>query len=86
MRLASKSGRVPAVAQPFLVGVAVLGDDRRDSVGVPDGEPEPGRRAVIEDVDGIVIEADHLGEAIDCLRDPVEGMAAARHVGPSEAR
>ena len=51
-----------------------------------DGEPEAGRRAVIEDIDGIAIEADDLGEAVDRLRDPVEGVAAVRHVGLAEAR
>ena len=49
-------------------------------------EPEAGRRAVVEDIDGVAIEADDLGEAVDRLRDPVEGMAAARHVGVAEAR
>ncbi len=51
-----------------------------------DGEPEAGRRAVVEHVDGVAIEADDLGEAVDRLRDPVEGVAAARHVGLAEAR
>jgi len=84
--LPTSPDRVPAVAQAFLVGVAVLGDDRRDPVWVLHGEPESGRRAVIEDIDGIAIEADHLRETLDRLRDPVEGMAAAGHVGLAEAR
>src|SRR6516162_7316148 len=48
--------------------------------------PEAGRRAVIEDVDGIAIEADDLGETVDRSRDLIEAMAAARHVGVAEAR
>jgi hypothetical protein len=39
------------------------------------GQAEPGRRAVIEDVDDIAIEADDLGEAVDLFRDSVEGAA-----------
>ncbi len=49
-------------------------------------EPEARRRAVVEDIDGIAIEADDFGEAVDQLGDPVEGVAAARHVGLAEAR
>src|SRR4029079_3317589 len=30
----------PAVAQPFLIGVAVLGDDGSDAIRMPKGEPE----------------------------------------------
>ena len=63
-----------------------MGDDRRDPVRMLHGEPESGRCAVIEDIDGIAIEADHLSEAIDRLRDPVERVAAPRHVGLSETR
>src|SRR5262249_6852136 len=50
------------------------------------GQTEPGRRAVIEDVDGIAIEADDLGEAVDRFRDLVEGEASTRQVGLAEAR
>ena len=51
-----------------------------------DGEPESGRRAIVEHVDGVAIEADDFGEAVDRLGDLVEGVAAARHVGVPEAR
>ena len=64
--------RVPALAQPFLIGVAVLRDDRGDPVGMLHREPEAGRRAVVEDIDGVAIEADDFGEAVDRSRDPVE--------------
>jgi hypothetical protein len=50
------------------------------------GEPEPGRRTVVEDIDRIAIETDHLGKVIDRRRDLVEGAAAARHVGLPEPR
>ena len=78
--------RLPAVAQALLVGVAVLGDDRGDPVRMPDGEPEPGRRAVVEHIDGVAVEADDLGEAVDRVRDPVERGALIRHIGVAEAR
>ena len=50
------------------------------------GEPKSGRRAVIEDIDGVAIEPDHVGEAIDRRGDPVERVVAVRHVGLSEPR
>jgi len=53
---------------------------------MPDGEPEPGRRAVIERVEGIATEADDLREAVDRVCDPLEGVLATRHIGVSEAR
>ena len=51
-----------------------------------DREPEPGRRAVIEHVDRIAIEADGLGEAIDRLGNPVERVAPIGHIRVAEAR
>jgi hypothetical protein len=47
--------RFPPVAQAFLVGVAILRDDRRDPIRVLHGQPEAGRRTVIEHVDGIAL-------------------------------
>src|ERR1700691_5302407 len=60
--------RVPAVAEPLHIGVAILGDDRSDPVRMPDGEPEPGWRAIVEHVDGVAIEPDYFGKAVDLLR------------------
>ena len=54
-----------------------------------DGEPKAGRRAVVEDIDGVAIEADDFGEAVDDVGDVVEGVgevAARRHVRLAEAR
>src|SRR5258706_7122831 len=56
---------VPAVAQPLLVGVAILRNDRGDAFRVAPRKAETGRRAVVEDVDREAIEADHFGKAID---------------------
>ena len=53
---------------------------------MPDGQAEAGRRAVIEHVEGVAVEADDVGEAVDRVGEPVEGAAAARHVGVAEAR
>lgn len=50
------------------------------------GEPESGRRTVVEDIDRIAIETDDFGEAIDRLGDLVEGAAAARHFGLPKPR
>ncbi len=80
---------IPAVAQPFLVGVAVLGDDCSETVRMPNGETEPHRRAVVEDVDREARETDHLGEAIDDVCDILERVSesiARRHVGLAKRR
>ena len=78
--------RIPAVAQALLIGVAVLGDDRRDPIRMLDREAEPGRRAVVEHVDRIAVEADRLGEAVDRLGNLVECIRLMRHVGIAKAR
>ena len=49
-------------------------------------EPKAGRRAVVENVDGVAIEADDFGEAVDGRGDLVEAMATLGHVGVAEAR
>ena len=74
--------RIPAVAQALLVGVAVLRDDRGDPLRMLDREPEPGRRAVVEHIDGVAVEADDLGEAVD--RRPRSGRTCAPLSGISE--
>ena len=51
-----------------------------------DREPEPGRRAIVEHVNGVAVEADRLGEAVDRLRDPGERIPLIRHIGVAEAR
>ena len=76
----------PAVAQALLVGVAVLRDDRSDPVRMLDREPEAGRRAVVEHIDGVAVEADGLGEAVDCLRDLVERVRLGRPIRIAEPR
>jgi len=51
-------------------------------------EPETGRRAVVEDINGEAIEADHFGEPLDHARDIVECVIecfARGHVGLAEA-
>ena len=42
-----------------------------------DGEPESRRRAIIEDIDRIAVEADDFGEAVDHVRDLVEACSRA---------
>src|SRR5262245_8087468 len=73
--------RVPAPAQPHLVGVAVLGDDRRDPLRVAHRETESHRRAVVEDVDGKADEPDHRREPVDDVGEVIEGVRELRPVG-----
>ena len=53
---------------------------------MPDGEPEAGRRAVVEHIERVAIDAGDLGEAVDRVGNPIEGAAAARQIGVAEAR
>src|SRR5271166_402751 len=78
--------RIPAVAEPFFVGIAVLRNDRGDPVRMLHRQAETGRRTVIEDIDGVAIETDHFGETIDDVSDPIEAMAAVGPVGIAKAR
>jgi len=64
--------RVPTVAQPFLIGVAVLGDDGGDAIRMPNGEAETHGCTVVEDVGREAAEASHVGEATDDVRDVIE--------------
>src|SRR4029450_2032046 len=41
---------IPAVAEAFLIGVAVLGNDCGDAIRVPNGEAEANGCAIVEDV------------------------------------
>ena len=79
--------RIPAVAQPLLIGVSVLRDDGGDALRVPRRQPEARRRAIVEHIDREAIEPDDLSEAVDDPRDIVEcvsELAAVRHVGLAE--
>src|SRR6516225_7016403 len=49
--------RVPALAQTLFVGVAVLGNDRRDALRMRECEAQSDGGSVIEYVDGVAIEA-----------------------------
>src|SRR6267142_3077174 len=56
---------------------------------MPNGEAEANRRTIVEDVDCETTEADHVGEAIDDIRDILERVgegAARRHVGLPKRR
>ena len=51
-----------------------------------DRKPEAGRRAIVEHIDGVAVEADGLGKAVDRLCDLVERVPFIRHIGVAEAR
>ena len=61
------SDRSPVFAQTFLIGVSILGDDGRNSLRVIQSETEPGRGAIVEDVDRKLPQADLLREFADDL-------------------
>ena len=79
---------IPAVAQALHIGVAVLGNDRGDTLRMFRCDPESGRRTIIEDIDREAVEADDLGEPVDHARDVVERIVEfvpSRHVRLPEA-
>src|SRR5262249_19304477 len=79
--------RTPAIAQTFLIGIAILRDDGHDPLGVVDGEPKTRRCAVVKDIDCEAVEADNLCEAFDHASDVIERVAeffSRRHVGFTE--
>src|SRR5262245_17122270 len=67
--------RTPAVAETFLVRVAVLRDDGGYPLRMADGKPEACWRAVVEDVHSKLTEVDYFGKAVDHAGDVVEGVA-----------
>jgi hypothetical protein len=79
---------VPALAQPLLVGVAVLGDDRGGAARMLRGDPEANRRAVVEVVDREAFQANDFREAVNDAGDVVEcvgELGPRRHLRLAEA-
>src|SRR5262245_2572806 len=70
--------RVPALAQTLFISIAILRNDRYHALRMSEGEAEADRRAVIEDVDRISLEADGLGEGIDDLGQIIERVFELR--------
>jgi hypothetical protein len=46
--------RGPSIAKRFLIGVSILRDDRRHSVGVDYRKPKSYRRSVVEDIERVI--------------------------------
>ena len=62
------------MASPRNVGVAVLRNDGGHALGMGHGQAEPGRSAVVEYLERVAIEPDHLGEAADDLGKIIEAI------------
>src|SRR5262249_49339945 len=85
----SSPDRVPALAQPFLIGVPVLGNDRRNTLGMLQCQPKASRRPIVEYVNRKTLQADNLGKTIDDVRDILEcivELIAIRHVRLTKPR
>src|SRR5258708_27274033 len=81
--------RSPALAETFLVGIAVLRDDGGDPLGAADSEPEARRRTIVKDIDREAAEADDFGKAFDHTGNVVQRVTEflpRRHVGLTETR
>src|SRR5262245_31117860 len=70
--------RIPALAQPLLICVAILRDDRGDPLRMARREAEADRGAVIEDVDGIPGEPGDGREPVDDLGEVIKGVPELR--------
>src|SRR5262245_48966000 len=66
---------IPAFAQTFLIGIAILGDDCGEAIWMPNGNAEADRGSIVEDVYRESLKADHLGEAGDNVCDIFERVA-----------
>src|SRR5215471_3982796 len=66
------SDRIPAVAQPLQVGVAILRNDSGDSLRVFHGKSKSDRSTVVEYVERVSIKPYQFCEAVDCLSDSIE--------------
>jgi hypothetical protein len=60
--------RIPGVGQAFLVRVAILRDDGGHALRMGHRQAEASRRAVVEDVERIAVEAQRLCKRVDCYR------------------
>src|SRR5262245_51947502 len=81
--------RIPALAQSFDIGVAVLRDERGDTLRVTNGKAEANGRAVVENVKGIALEPKHFGKTVDDVGKMIEAVfkaLAVRRIRESEAR
>ena len=80
--------RIPAFAQAFEIGIAVLRDHGRDPLRVSKREAKADRRAIIEDIDGVAVELERFGKAVDqigqMLKTVFEALAI-RRIGKAEA-
>jgi hypothetical protein len=65
----------PEVAQALNVRVAVLGDNRGDHVRAPQGHAQPGRGAVVEDVDCELCDLKGVDEGEGCGGEAGEAVA-----------
>src|SRR5437016_6989728 len=70
--------RVPALAQPVLIGVAILRDDRSDSLRVARRETEAHRGPVIENIEGITAEAERFRKLLHHVGQVIKGVRKAR--------
>src|SRR5215472_3680749 len=66
---------VPALAQALFVSVAILGNDRRDALGISQGEAEADGNTIVEYVDRVATETDGLRKAIDDRGEIAERVA-----------
>src|SRR5215469_1100000 len=73
--------RVPALAQALLVSIAILRNDRGDSLWMRQCKTQSDRCAVIEDIYCVSVETDRLRELIDDIRDVGERVRKSLQVG-----
>src|SRR6516225_5698655 len=76
-----RANRIPALAQTFLIRIAVLRDQRGDTLGPRHCQAEAHRRAVVEDIDRIAIQADSIRERLNDFGKMVKRVTETLCIG-----
>ena len=66
---------IPAITQPFLVGIAILGDQPGQTLRAGDSQTKTDRRAVVKNVERIAGQVQRVCKALDDFCQVVEGVA-----------
>src|SRR5439155_1623839 len=67
---------IPTLAEALLIGVAVLGNNRGDSLRTREGQAKSHRRAIIKHIERVAPQADFLGK---CLHHSGEKIGLRRY-------
>src|SRR5262249_29032464 len=70
--------RIPCITETFLIRVAILRDDRRNSLRVANCKPKAHRCPVVKNIKRVAHQTDRLSKGFDNLREVVKGIIELR--------